>query len=477
MLLEPVAAAIPWLLMILGTAAAVGCYAARRYELAVGVLFLVASLSRFAVDVAGSGLRLEQPAVLIISAIILVRERAQLTTLVRRAWLPIVLAGTYLGAHLLSSALVAPDRLQSLKIVLWLAISMAAAVIAALVAYGAWTDVLRRLARWILAAAVIQVAVAVIAVTSQVLFGTDWGVQSHDVLIGKAYGLSYEANLFGILLATALPLALVPGRHLPRLSPIQRAALAGWLAVGLGLAYSRGPILAFAGAMAVAVLILAFLIRRANRPGWVSTAGALGASAFVVLVVAVATIQVQDAFARMGARDGEGIVVVGDIPAPTPGGRPTPRPEPDETPRPSEPVEYVGTGDTIALRMRNSLRALEEIPRSPIIGLGTDSYGQRHLDDGCRCPSHISNLTVATLYESGIVGSIALVGLLAVTAFAVWQLGAWGYGAAIIAMMIGYQATDAFRFAISWIVLGAILGAWAASRGEDAGTRRPLSTA
>jgi hypothetical protein len=464
MLLEPVAAAIPWLLIVIGTAAAVGCYLARRYELAVGILFLLASMSRFAVDVAGSGVRLEQPAVIAIAGIVLVRERAELGRLIRRAWIPAALAMTYLGAHLLSSAFVAPDPVKSLKIVAWLAISMAAAGITALVATRTWHRALRDLARWILTAASIHVGVAVVAVGSQVWLGTDWGVQSHDVLIGKAFGLSYEANLFGILLATALPLALVPGAHTLRLSPIQRAALVGWLAVGLGLAYSRGPILAFAGAMGVAVVVLAFLNRRTHRPGWIGTSGAIGASAIVVLLVAVGTIQVQDAFARMGARDGDGIVVVGDIPAPTSGERPTRTNRPDETPSPSEAVKYVGTGDTIALRMRNSIRALAEVPDSPIVGLGTDSYGQRHVDAGCQCPSHISNLSVATLYEAGIVGSIALVGLLAFTAVAVWQLGAWGWAAALIAMIAGYQATDAFRFAISWILIGAILGVWAASR-------------
>lgn len=472
MFLEALQAAIPLVLLTVGTAAVVGAYVTRRYVLAIGILFLLASMSRFAVDIAGSGVRLEQPAVILIAGVILVRERADLFATVRRAWVPVSFAAVYLAAHFASSALVAPDPAQSLKIAAWFGISITAAGIAAVVAYRAARESLPTLGMWILGAAALHVAVAVVAVGSQVVLDTTWGVQSTDVLIGKAFGLSYEANLFGILLAMALPLALFETAYGPRLRRNRRVALVTWLAIGLGLAYSRGPILAFVVAIGLVIIVLALRSRPADPRRWIRNFGPVAASAFVVLTIAVATIQVQDALARSGARDTGNIVVVGDVPAPPPATRPPPEESPEATPRPSEPVQYVGTSDTIGLRMRHSIQALREFPQSPIIGLGTDSYGQRHTEPGCKCSAHISNLSVATLYESGIVGSVGLVGLLAVTAFATWRLRAWSYTAAVLALIIGFQATDAFRFAPSWIILGTIIGTWAAARAGRA-TREP----
>lgn len=455
-------AAFPWVLLAVGTTAAVGSYLTGRFALAIGILFVLASMSRFTVPIAGSNLRLEQVAVILITTLILVRERAALFELIRRAWLPVTFAVIYLAAHVAASATMAAQPFESLKIAAWLSVSMAAGVIAAVVAFRART--LTALSGWILGAAALQVGVAAAAVTSQVLLGTEWGVQANDVLIGKAFGLSREANLFGILVATALPFAFLELPDSLRFWPGRQLGLVVWLAIGLGLAHSRGSQIAFAVTAVVMVLILAW--SDARRPRWRLWTPSLRmvVQASLVLVVAIGVIQVQDTFARLGARGLENIVVVGDVPAPSP--TPHPTTSPGATPKPSvgpsSPPEYIGTGDTVDLRVRNLRQALQEFPESPIIGLGTDSYGQRHREPSCRCPAHISNLTVATLYEAGLLGFAGLGGLLVVTGVAVIRLRAWSFGAAIVAMLVGFQFTDAFRFAGNWILLGTVLGAWAA---------------
>jgi hypothetical protein len=463
MLADWVWTAFPWVLLTVGTAAAVGSYLTGRFAQAVGILFVLASISRVTVPVAGSNLRLEQVAVILIAGLILVRERAALYGLIRRAWLPFAFAVIYLVAHVAASATMAPQPLESLKIAAWLAISMGAGVIAAVVAFRART--LTALSGWILGAAALQVGVAAAAVTSQVLLDTEWGVQANDVLIGKAVGLSREANLFGILVAAALPFALLDPPDSWRFWTGRQLALVVWLAIGLGLAYSRGSQIAFAATAVAMVLVLVWT--DARRPRWRLRATSLRVvmQASLVLVVAVGVIQVQDTFARLGARDLENVVVVGDVPAPSPTPRPTTSPgaTPKPSAGPSSPPEYIGTGDTVDLRVRNLRQALQEFPESPIIGLGTDSYGQRHTEPSCRCPAHISNLTVATLYEAGLLGFFGLAGLLVVTGIAVIRLRAWSFGAAIVALLIGFQFTDAFRFAGNWILLGTVLGAAAAS--------------
>lgn len=445
----------------MGTVAAVTAYLKGGRTLALGIMFVLATVSRLTVPIAGSGMRLEQAAVVLIVATILLREREELAGLLRRAWIPFTFAGVYLAAHVASSAAIAAEPLESLKIAAWLGISMAAGAIAAVVAYRAGPTSLEALVPWVVGAAVLHAGLAILAVASQVVLDTTWGVQSTDVLIGKAFGLSHEANLLGILVAAALLVLLVdsPRAHL---RGFRTYAVIAWLALGLGLAYSRGPLIGFAVAVGAAVLLVAvgrrFEIRSPRaRPGL-----AIMASGGLVLIIAVGAIQLQDTFARMGARDPDNIIVVGDVPAPS-GHRRTPAPSATARPsaKPSTPPAYVGTSDTVAVRMRNITIAMSEFPTSPVIGLGTDSYGQRHTEPGCDCPAHISNLTIATLYEAGVVGIVGLSGLLAGTAFAVWRLRAWGFGAAILSVLIGFQVTDAFRFAWIWILLGTVVGAWA----------------
>ncbi len=102
--------------------------------------------------------------------------------------------------------------------------------------------------------------------------------------------------------------------------------------------------------------------------------------------------------------------------------------------------------------------ALRELQQNPLVGLGTDSYQQRHIEPSCQCPAYLSNLSVGALYDSGIVGFLGLALLLAGVVYLAWKRGEWAYLVALLAMIIAYQATDAFRFASNWILLGAVLG-------------------
>jgi hypothetical protein len=125
---------------------------------------------------------------------------------------------------------------------------------------------------------------------------------------------------------------------------------------------------------------------------------------------------------------------------------------------------YYGTSDTIAVRLRNiSVAVSEVLAESPVIGLGTASFGQRYLEPGCNCPSNIPNVTAATLYESGVVGLVAISVAFGLLLAGVLRADRLELVAALVVLLIGYQFTDALRFASSWMVAGIALSAsaWA----------------
>ena len=128
---------IPWALVVIGTTAVVVAYRRGDLSAALGITFVMATITRFGIPIAGSTIRFEQPAILILFALILMRDAGSVAAVVRRSIPFVAFAAVYLGAHLLSSALIAPDRLESLKIAAWLGVSMLGGAVAAILAYGA----------------------------------------------------------------------------------------------------------------------------------------------------------------------------------------------------------------------------------------------------------------------------------------------------------------------------------------------------
>ena len=444
-------------LIVAGAAVACGVsYARGQWHVTLGLLFAAASFSVIIAPTPVGSVRPEQGAIFVLALAVLATRPRDVWVLVRAAPFLALFAALYLGANVASSLLFAPDPAESLKIAAWLALSMAAMVIAAVMVRDRGHDL--GLPQWIVGAACIQTLVGLGAVTSQALFGTDWGVQVNDVLLGKTKGLSWEANILAINLAMALAFVIIPDAL--RLSTRARILLLGWLAFGLGLAYSRGGLIALGVAVGVVTLALAWAGRHhvlALVRGRLLPIGALSA---VALVIALGTFQAQSTLGQLGFGVTPDTVIIddaiGEVPIPTAPTEGTGRPQPSASPR----VRYVGTGDTIEQRINNVRRGLVDVGESPLIGLGTDSFGQRHQEASCTCPAHIANLPFAALYDSGAVGLLGLAGLLASALWAAWRTGRWAYFCALMVMIVGYQVTDAFRFASNWILLGVVFGLW-----------------
>ena len=465
----PLEVAAAWLVVLVAAGLCGITYARGQWHLTAGILFAAASFSAITAPTPLGNVRPEQGALVLLSVAVLATRARDIWALARAAPLVAGSAAIYLGANVASSLLFAQSPAESLKIAAWLALSMAAMVIVAVMVRDRGHDL--DLPRWIVAAACIQTLVGLAAVASQAVFNTEWSVQTNDVLLGKTKGLSWEANLLAINLAMALAFVVLP-RSI-RMSRGTRVLLVAWLGLGLGLAYSRGGLIALAVGVGIVTLALAWTGRQRIGSLFRRRLVPIGAMTAMALVIAVGTIQVQSALGRLGVGVTPDTVIVdegiGDVPIPTerPGGGDG-QPSPSASPR----VRYVGTGDTIEVRLRNIGIGLREIDESPLIGLGTDSFRQRHHEASCDCGAHIANLPFAAMYDSGAVGLIGLAGLLGSALWAAWRTGRWAYLAALIVMIVGYQITDAFRFASNWIILGVVFGVWLAGTGRTKSKER-----
>jgi hypothetical protein len=114
------------------------------------------------------------------------------------------------------------------------------------------------------------------------------------------------------------------------------------------------------------------------------------------------------------------------------------------------------------------------MPKSLIVGLGANSFGQRHADPSSGARDHISILVLAAPYESGLVGAAGLgIGfcLVGLALFkATRRLADRGtvaaYAGAIACLLVAYEATNALNFALIWLLIGAGLAAATAPAGQ-----------
>jgi hypothetical protein len=120
--------------------------------------------------------------------------------------------------------------------------------------------------------------------------------------------------------------------------------------------------------------------------------------------------------------------------------------------------------DTLGFRLDRIPVALGELPRDPIIGLGANSFDQRHLyTPQTGAPDHIAILAVAALYESGVVGSAGLAVGFTLILLALWRASrrsdtgplAAAYIGSLVSLLVAYQATNAINFATIWLIAGA----------------------
>lgn len=302
------------------------------------------------------------------------------------------------------SILQAPDPAASFRIVGWLAIDWLILVGVVATRPGAV-----RLERLTAGLSVTLALVAVLLWSSFVFLGSTLGTQGGYESDGRAvFALSWEANILASTLAVWGFIALSS-----RDASVQRIARFGTplVVAAIAVSYTRSAVVGLAAALIVWV---ASGDRRAT--GKVVRLGAIAVGAAIILsFVPQAADPIEERFAK---------------------------------------VFEVDSG-TAAFRTESIRTAVADLHGAdPLIGLGVESFGQRHSDPTRPGePRYIGIFPFQALYESGLVG-LVLLGAALATLRPLARDHAGRALAVLAVYLVTATATSPFWFGWTWILIG-----------------------
>jgi len=394
------------------------------------VVLVACVFTRYPVDIFGFAVRADQIAIMVLLPIFVFRklvssklkkgERSEQTTLLN--YEDLFLIG-WLAVNYLASALNAEEPSRSFRICAWITISAATFLLTRYVS-NKYLHPLRLLQVFMILG-VAEALYGLLAYLSANMFGTTIGVQVDPITkyIG-AYGTMWEANIFGSFTMGICLLSL--GYMLgERKRPYVYAGMFLIAVMAMITSMTRGAWLGFA----IGIVFLFF------RTGLIGTFMRHIITIILVMVLVVGFI--------IAAGYTEQVVS-----------------------RITTALDY--TSGSISYRLSNIKLAFEDWVQNPVIGLGTNSFGQRHLDPTRNAPGYIGSLLMQSLYDSGIIGLIMLCGFFGsmfIRLHRVYQAQdtetrgiVAGFTAAIIGLFIAYQATSALWFGYNWILFGICSG-------------------
>lgn len=414
-----------------------------RPVVAIGLLFVLASISGVVVGLPVGRVRLEQPS--IVAAII--------TLLVTRGWprrseirsvLPILASfAVYLVVLTFASALNAPKPMVSARMIIWTTLSMAGGVTVFALLVRSETG---RVEGWFTATGVGHAVLGLAIAGAFLIIGPTGipGMQTSPGEVPKVAGLAFEANLFASMLGAIAPFAVDRFRKRPGLTTAIPVLV---IVIGLGLGVTRGAYLGLGAGLLVYLGVVAY---RSPRPSEILA---------IVPVLAVALL-LAPSIAAISLPIERNAAPATGTPVPSESGSPGASASPAETSPAPSPTPVA---DTFAYRTIRIGTALNDLRTSPLIGLGAASYGQRHQLPGLEVPAsdYIGILALVAVYESGVIGASALALGFALSLWLLFRLSrdrpgaAAAYAASIVSLLVAYQATNALFFSINWIILGA----------------------
>jgi hypothetical protein len=326
------------------------------------------------------------------------------------------LMGAYVAWTAVISILRSPDPAKSLPVAGWLGLSWLILVVLGGLAPGAaWLQ--QRVVGGAVAAALVAVALFVAART----IGVTYGLQDEYLTGSKAeYGLAWEANILGSTLAIAtFVLVTAPERAIARGTKLLVSPL---LLVALLLTLTRG---------AVAGLVVggAAWVGLSPHLAWRRLGPALAVSACIV----VGLVTISPSTTSPVAEKLSALVDADD-----------------------------GTAFNRVQAWTFALDDLHEVGTSGVVlGLGLNSFGQRHYDPSRpdrELPAYLGNIFLQVLYDTGLVGA----GLLIAALLCCWPSSPGNRSRALgllLVVLTSSAATSAFWFGSTWTLIAlAVIG-------------------
>lgn len=377
------------------------------WKMQVALLVVATTLTRFAFRVTDVDLRLDQ-----VLPVALLLGHLGAVSLGRAAWpripgtTPLLL---FLGLGVCSAFIAGRDVWPAARFGAMLATGVAL-----------WFVVARRLAdpprrawatRLLVGVAAVHGLLAIILVGLHFLIGSNLGLQPGGPVPFLVYGTFYEANIMGSFLAAALVLAL----GAPALDTVR--LVWRWLAImsivaGLALTFTR------AAWIATCVGILVLVAGKLSH-----TRRVLRLLAYLGITIAVVAL----AFPSLA------MLLSGRV---------------------NQTFDF-STGSGYG-RLRVVSVALEQWKQEPWLGTGFGTFRDPTLGAGADTHGWIPNLTVWSLHDTGIAGTL-LLALFLILLFRNWSLPeARPYLAAVTTLVVAFQATPGIVLGYFWLFCGMV---------------------
>ena len=375
------------------------------------VVGLVAAtfVTRFRLELGGANFLVEHVVLAVCAVALVVHGRgAALVSVARDRTL--VLLGAFVAWNGVASAVQAVEPGQSLLIVGWLALDWLMVVVLA----GS-TDEPGLLVRPALVSCGVAAGLAIAMWASAHLLGTGFGISAESVTGAPSlHGLSHEPNILAATLALWLFVAFTS----PRYRQSRRSGVfVAVCALGVVLTLTRAAVVGLVGGVVVWALVRGRSARRA----------AARAAAGFALVLAVLWLAAPGIAAPI-VEKGSQLLNFGS--------------------------------QTGQVRLDQWRQALDDLEGTDwLIGLGSNSFGQRHLEPTLPespTPAYLGNLPLQVLYDSGVVG-LVLLGATLVSVLT-WARLREGRAAGLLTVyVLCAAATSPFWFGTTWLLLAVAL--------------------
>ncbi|KQU47222.1 hypothetical protein ASG84_08935 [Rhodococcus sp. Leaf278] len=377
-------------------------FANLRFEIVMSTIVLAAMWTGFQLPVAGINTRLDtllMPAG-ILSAL-LNGYTPQIKSALREHVVLLLIA--FIGLNAVSSVLFAADPGQSLRIAIWYASNL----VILLLALACWANSRQRLYRLLFIGAVVNVFAGLFG-WFNISSGGTWGGYTDGIYGARTSGIAFEANILAGICALWLLIAITSHKKMHWFVWVT-------ILVGAGVTIMTNTRAAVIAVVVGVLLYFAFRGRKTLRV--VPVVVAVGIGAYAVKLFDPETYE----------------QIVGKL----------------------ANVQF--NNDTAVYRYNVwDIASSEPQGWSLLFGMGTNSYGQRHLDPTDLTntkAAYIGNLPLQTYYDVGIVG----VAILAVAVFLVWRRGTRHSRQRRLAILTGFliisTACSPFFFAYFWLMI------------------------